>query len=473
MEVAIREAEIKRTIIRAEYLLLEAELEVIGKRQGWSATRIKQEQAFISKAGRLQDQAMSLTMSNAAAQWKIDLAEATASAFEGGIFQGAEAAKSSLADQLAQIEEDRKSKQIPLHVGGALAAKFNKETDDDAKLKQNLAVKEYMFISLRNSVESYAESLKALGPEGEFVSAVLTGTLAIKDAFDDMQISLELSTSKLGDAAAMAEFASAAIGQISQIMAANSKAQQAEIDNQIKAEEKRDGKSKQSMAKITAMEKKKEAMKKKAFEQNKKMLIAQTIMSTAAGMMSMMSAPDNVTAIQKFIMAGIVATMGAMQLAVIRKMTYQGGGADVQKPQMSALTIGKRTEKVDVSRGAQGGELSYLRGQRGTGGPGNFVPLGGAAGLRKGYAEGGALVGERGPEVIAPMGGGYQITPNDALGGVAGNINFTINAVDAAGVEDVLVNNRGYIINMIRQAANDAGEGFLETIDTDVVSGGG
>ena len=477
LEATIRESEIKRAIIRAEYLLLEAQLEIIGKRQGWSASRIKQEQAFISKAGKLQEQALTLAMSNAALQFREDLADATASAFEGGMFQGVEAAKGGLTARLAQIEEDRQ-KAVDEAIaksnagGGDLGAGISAALEaskpfDDAK---DLAAKEYMFTTLRNSVESYAESLKKLGPEGEFVSAVLTGTLAIKDAFDDMQISLDASTTKLGDAAAIAEFAAQALGQISAMMQANSKAQQAEIDNQIKAEERRDGKSKQSLAKIAGMEKKKEAMKKKAFEQNKKMMIAQTIMSTAAGIMSMWSAPDNVTVAQKVIMSGIVAAMGAMQLAVIKKMTYQGGG-DVAKPAMTALSIGKRSEKVDVSRGASAGELGYLRGQRGTGRGANFVPTGGAAGLRKGYADGGVLVGERGPEVIAPR-GSYEVTPNDALGGPARNINFTINAVDAAGVEEVLLQQRGNIIGMIREAANDTGERFLESVDTDVVGVG-
>ena len=105
------------------------------------------------------------------------------------------------------------------------------------------------------------------------------------------------------------------------------------------------------------------------------------------------------------------------------------------------------------------------------GGPQNFVPTGGAAGLRRGYAEGGVLVGERGPEVIAPR-GSYEVTPNDELGGGTRNVNFTINAVDAEGVEQVLLQQRGNIIGMIREAANDTGERFLESVDTDVVGDG-
>ena len=83
---------------------------------------------------------------------------------------------------------------------------------------------------------------------------------------------------------------------------------------------------------------------------------------------------------------------------------------------------------------------------------------------KKGYANGGEgiVVGERGPEIITPA------DPVDntklALGGET-NVNFTINAVDAAGVEDLLVNQRGNIIRMIREAANENGEDFLTQVD--------
>ena len=71
---------------------------------------------------------------------------------------------------------------------------------------------------------------------------------------------------------------------------------------------------------------------------------------------------------------------------------------------------------------------------------------------------------------------GYNVIPNDRLGGGASNVSFTINAVDAAGVEEVLLRQRGHIIGMIREAANDNGERFLEQVDTQVYTsetGGG
>ena len=59
------------------------------------------------------------------------------------------------------------------------------------------------------------------------------------------------------------------------------------------------------------------------------------------------------------------------------------------------------------------------------------------------------------------------IVPADdtaAMGGAA-NVTFTINAIDASGVEDVLSEQQGNIIGMIRQAANSYGEDFLEDLD--------
>ena len=72
------------------------------------------------------------------------------------------------------------------------------------------------------------------------------------------------------------------ISAMGAIMAASSKAKIANIDREIEAEKKRDGKSKASLDKIKAMEKKKEQMARKAFEMSKKMQIASAIINTAS-----------------------------------------------------------------------------------------------------------------------------------------------------------------------------------------------
>ena len=315
----------------------------------------------------------------------------------------------------------------------------------------------------RTAVEGYRESLMALGPEGEAVVAFADGALQIADSFNAFTTSM--------DKADKLKAVGNIIGGISQIMAANSKAQIAEIDNQIEAEKRRDGKSKESMAKIAAMEKKKVAMQKKAFEQNKKMKMAETVINTASAI---------VAVLPNVFLAAMIGAMGAAQLAIIQKSQFQGGASQVEEPRNTALNIGGRDNAVDTSKRATAGELAFLRGARGVGTNANNFTPGGAMGRkgyamgRRGYANGadGIVVGERGPEVITPA-SPVDITPNFAMGGGETNVNFNINAVDGASVQNMLNEQQGNIISMIRQAANDNGEGFLESVDPTVYGGGG
>ena len=313
--------------------------------------------------------------------------------------------------------------------------------------------------AMSEATKPMRDQLMALGPEGELVAIAQQGIMTLASAFD-----LFYSAADPGDRLAAV---GAAIGAVSEIMAANSKAQIAEIDRQIAAEQKRDGKSKESLAKIQAMEKKKDQMARKAFEQNKKMQMASTIVNTAAAVVKTLNDPTIPETFTRVALATMIGALGMAQLAVISKTQYQSSLGSMEAPKATALNIGKRSNAVNVAKGATGGELNYLRGGQTSGqnigGAGASFP-GGAMG-RRGYADGGIVVGERGPEVITPT-QQIDVTPNYALEGGNSNVNFTINAVDAAGVEDVLMNQRGNIIRMIREAANENGTMFLEEIDT-------
>ena len=96
---------------------------------------------------------------------------------------------------------------------------------------------------VRSTITSMGEELKKLGPEGELVATVVAGAMAMGDAFVTMTDALDKvgEGDGLGKAVAMAEFASAAIAQVTQMMAANSKAQMAEMDGQIEAEKRNYG----------------------------------------------------------------------------------------------------------------------------------------------------------------------------------------------------------------------------------------
>ena len=106
-----------------------------------------------------------------------------------------------------------------------------------------------------------------------------------------------------------------------------------------------------------------------------------------------------------------------------------------------------------------------MRGDRGIGGPENFRPA--FMGYRN-RAEGGNtafMVGEQGPEMFVPQTPGRIIPPDDVNTPTPINANINISAIDASGVEDVLMNQRGNIISMIREAANAQGNTFLEEIN--------
>ena len=69
-----------------------------------------------------------------------------------------------------------------------------------------------------------------------------------------------------------------------------------------------------------------------------------------------------------------------------------------------------------------------------------------------------SIVGERGPELFMPDQAG-TIVPNNQLGmGQPVTVNFNINTVDARGFNELLVNSRGTIVNMINNAVNEKGK---------------
>jgi hypothetical protein len=103
--------------------------------------------------------------------------------------------------------------------------------------------------------------------------------------------------------------------------------------------------------------------------------------------------------------------------------------------------------------------------------PFNVVAVGGAlafgAGIVnkiKGFEKGGrppvgqpSIVGEKGAELFVPDQAG-TIVPNDKLGmGKEVTVNFNISTVDARGFNELLVNSRGTIVNMINSAVNEKG----------------
>jgi hypothetical protein len=165
-------------------------------------------------------------------------------------------------------------------------------------------------------------------------------------------------------------------------------------------------------------------------------------------------------------MAALVGALGAAQLAVIASTSYQGGSSTAST-NPGKVSLGERSSTVDLAKsGSAAGELSYLRGERGVGGPNDFVPtFTGRSRMAGGSV--GMIVGEQGPELIVPDRPAKVIPADETQNiGAPVNVSFSINAIDARGVDDLLSARRGHIIQMIREAANSNGEFFLEGVNT-------
>ena len=107
--------------------------------------------------------------------------------------------------------------------------------------------------------------------------------------------------------------------------------------------------------------------------------------------------------------------------------------------------------------------------------PFNIAAVGGAIAFGmgmvnkiKGFEKGGrppvgqpSIVGEKGAELFVPDQAGTVI-PNNQLGmSKPVTVNFNINTVDARGFNELLVNSRGVIVNMINTAVNEKGKAAL------------
>tara|TARA_A100001037_G_scaffold119430_1_gene108798 strand:- start:2180 stop:4090 length:1911 start_codon:yes stop_codon:yes gene_type:complete len=137
-----------------------------------------------------------------------------------------------------------------------------------------------------------------------------------------------------------------------------------------------------------------------AFQINKALAIADAAVNTARGVTRALAlGPFGIP------LAGLIAGLGAVQIATIASQKYQG----------------RR--------------------------------LGGRMNQNQPY-----MVGEAGPELVVPD-RPSNVVPNSQLSGGQGvTVNFNISTVDARGFNELLVNSRGTIVNMINNAVNEKGK---------------
>lgn len=316
---------------------------------------------------------------------------------------------------------------------------------------------------------AFGEAFAALGPEGALVGAISSGIGNMMTVLDNNLSTLSDTGSSMGDRVqAGLAIASGALSTFASISKAASDKRIAGIDAEIAAEKKRDGTSSASLAKIAAMEKKKDKLKRKAFEQDKKMKMASVIMNTASAIMGVWNVeepylgPALATAY-----TGMLVGLGAAQLSAIASTSYDGGGS-ISGGGVSKISVGSRNNTTDLAKSSSpSGELAYARDQRGVGNMTNYTSAFTGAKYRAAGGNTAFMVGEQGPEMFVPDRPGTIVPADETASAQQApvNVNFSINAVDAAGIEELLMTQQGNIIGMIRTAANAHGESFLETVD--------
>lgn len=221
------------------------------------------------------------------------------------------------------------------------------------------------------------------------------------------------------------------------------------IDAAIAAEQKRDGQSEESKNKI----KKLEAEKVKIQQQSAKQ---QILISTATAIMQAATSVPYPYSIPLMIAA---AAAGAMSYAQASNPTSASmSGLDSGSNTVASLSLGERDKKVDISQQANSGELSYMRGDKGSGNANTFIPRAEGGNMVPGVSY---AVGENGIEVVTPQ-VPSTVTPADHIGssnggGSAPIIHLNVAAMDAKSFVSFAKENSGAFHAAVESALNEQG----------------
>lgn len=221
----------------------------------------------------------------------------------------------------------------------------------------------------------------------------------------------------------------------------------AAIEREIEAEQRRDGKSAESLAKI----KKLQAQQIKEEAKAKKASVG---MSTAAAIMQIWAGPMGAFPPAAAAMTAVMAGLGALQLSNVDKAANgqlaalngsSGGGINI--------SAGSRENNIDVSRNANAGELAYLSGAAGSGTANNFIP--GRSGFGASSAGTSIVVGESGPEIITPT---VPVTVGPQSQGSGAQITFSpvyqLSAIDAYGMEELMLKHSKSLYESLEKELN-------------------
>lgn len=330
---------------------------------------------------------------------------------------------------LAQLKMQRDAQMqqaVTSSVGGTYTPTTGLEGDDKANM------------DMQNRMASYDQAISKLSELNSEATAVAQSMGNLTNAM------IQFSQGSLDTTSLVA----AGMQTVSSMIQYSVGQQVSAIDQAIAAEQKRDGKSEASKAKIKKLEAEKLKIQQDAAKK-------QIIIQTAVAVMQAATAVPYPFSIPLMVAAGLAGAMALAQASSASGMSSIGdSGGDTA----SYLTLGERQKNVDVSMSANAGELSYVRGDQGIGNANTFVPRAEGGNMYPGVSY---QMGEHGTEVVTPM-VPMKATPADEVKGSSRGasgrpIVLNISTMDAASFRDFASSNSAAFRDAVEQALNENG----------------
>ena len=333
------------------------------------------------------------------------------------------------AAALEQLRKQREG-QMQQQVGSSVGAVYTPTT--------GLSGEDKDFADMQNRMASYDQAISKLSELNSEATAVAQSMGNLTNAM------IQFSQGSLDTTSLIAS----GMQTVSSMIQFSTSQQVSAIDAAIAAEQKRDGKSEASKAKLKKLEAEKLKIQQDAAKK-------QIIIQTAVAVMQAATAVPYPFSIPLMVAAGLAGAMALAQASSASGMSSIGdSGADTT----SYLTLGERQKNIDVSMSANAGELSYVRGGQGIGNANSFVPRAEGGNMYPGVSY---QMGEHGTEVITPM-IPMKATPNDELKNSSNStsgrpIILNISAMDAASFREFASSNSGALRDAVELALNENG----------------
>ncbi|QBQ81238.1 hypothetical protein HdH2rev_00164 [Escherichia phage vB_EcoS_HdH2] len=332
----------------------------------------------------------------------------------------------------AALEQLRKQRdtQMQQQVGSSVGAVYTPTT--------GLSGEDKDFADMQNRMASYDQAISKLSELNSEATAVAQSMGNLTNAM------IQFSQGSLDTTSMIAS----GMQTVASMIQYSTSQQVSAIDQAIAAEQKRDGKSEASKAKLKKLEAEKLKIQQDAAKK-------QIIIQTAVAVMQAATAVPYPFSIPLMVAAGLA---GALALAQASSASGMSSIADSGADTTSYLTLGERQKNIDVSMSANAGELSYIRGDQGIGSANSFVPRAEGGNMYPGVSY---QMGEHGTEVVTPM-VPMKATPNDELktssNSTSGRpIILNISAMDAASFREFASSNSGALRDAVELALNENG----------------